>query len=459
MLHRARFAFLALLSAGLVGSEFARAQTVSPSGQAHPDRYVGGNFLGPSTRPQNLNPLGINYSDCTQDMVLRFNVVVSGFDGSQSMQVWASKSGDCTQSTARGVGANAVITCWLVNQGFAGDIISASTTRSFDVRVQNLVGAQNNPPNPANLVQQGPDACNAQSNFVAVPIDIFFLPLDSSLNSTGTSYKYSITTDLVGPNAPAMVTPGIGDTFLGVTWTPNADADTTGYDVFLDPFPGQEDAAAVPVQVCPDTGVPASPQDADLDSADDGSASGATGASADACTSMFVGNSNSCPLPPMSACASVALKGAIVLEGGTVPPTDDAGNPIEGGAVSGSGGLSTISSSYLWGAGSSGVTVADKNTGTYTISGLKNDGAYTVVGAAVDGSGNVGPPSVEACQCPGRVNDFWNLYRQGGGQAGGGCALESGGEPVSAVSGIALIAAASALARRRRGNRRGARSP
>jgi hypothetical protein len=458
MLHRARFAFFALLSAGLVGPEFARAQTVSPSGQAHPDRYVHGNFLGPSTRPQNLMPLGINYSDCTQDMVLRFNVVVSGFTGSQSMQVWASKSSNCADSTARGVGANAVITCWLVNQGFAGDIIGSATTRTFDVRVQDLVGAQNAPPNPANYVQQGPDACTAQSTFVAVPINIFFLPLDSSLNSTGTSYQYSITTDLVGPPAPANVLPGIGDTFLGVTWTPNSDADTTGYDVFLDPLPGQEYAAAVPVQVCPDAGVVASPQDADLESGDDGSASGATGSSADVCTSMFVGNSNSCPLPPMSVCASGALTGAIVQDGGTVIETDDAGNPIEGGAVSRSGGLSTIPSSYLFGAGPSGVTVADKNTGTYTIANLKNDVAYTVVVAAVDGSGNVGPPSVEACQCPSRVNDFWNLYRQGGGQAGGGCALESVGEPVSAVSGVALIAATSALARRRRRNRRGERN-
>jgi len=468
MHRRAGLIFSALLPAVLVTSEPARAQTVSNSGQLYPHRIVGAADLGSSTRPQNLMPLGINYNDCTANMTLQFNLSVSGFDGSESLQIWASKSGDCTTSTARGVGANAVTTCWIVGQGFTAQIINSVTVLTFNVRVQDLVGLQNAPPSPPNYVPQGGDACTtAQTTFVAVPLNIYFLPLDTSLNVKGTPYMYSITTDLVGPPAPVGVSKMVGDTLFFLNWSPNTDADTNGYDVFMDPIPGQEDAAAPQVDssistvlVCPDSNASSAQQDAeteaDTEAGDDGSALDATpSSSSDAgCYYENVGGSST-GSPGSSSCTSVALGSAIVQDSGVVvQQTDDAGNPIEGGLVSGNGGISTIPQPYLVATGSVGVTVSDKNTGTYTIKGLRNGTTYNAVVAAVDGSGNVGPPSVEVCDYPAPVNDFWNIYRQAGGQAGGGCALERAGEPASAAMGVALAGLTSVLARRRRRSRR-----
>jgi hypothetical protein len=102
----------------LLSSGAARAQTINAAQQPYPDRILpNGANLGQSTRPLNLNPFGINYSDCVQNMVLQFSVTLNGFPGPNTdhMQVWASLSQDCTQDANRGVGMLPV--CWLVNAG------------------------------------------------------------------------------------------------------------------------------------------------------------------------------------------------------------------------------------------------------------------------------------------------------------------------------------------------------
>src|SRR5262249_5598915 len=150
---------------------------------------------------------------------------------------------------------------------------------------------QNAPPSPPNYVRQGESACTAQIPYVAVPIDIYFVPVDSgSLNTVGTPYKYSIVTDLLGPPAPAMGMQAVGNGFLVVNWTANADTDTTGYDVFLDPIPGQEDASpppaspppadAAPLLVCSETWASSIQQDATASTSEAGCILQGSGASA-----------------------------------------------------------------------------------------------------------------------------------------------------------------------------------
>jgi hypothetical protein len=88
---------------------------------------------------------------------------------------------------------------------------------------------------------------------------------------------------------------------------------------------------------------------------------------------------------------------------------------------------------------------------------LTNGATYSVVVSAVDGSCNVGPQSTpEQCDFPAPVNDFFKLYREAGGQAGGSfCALDAVGAPTGAtIVSIGFGAAAFALARRRRNARR-----
>jgi hypothetical protein len=232
-------------------SAVARAQTISPGSQPYPERLLpdGTNACGGpgsdatcvGTRPQNLTPLGVSYQDCIADQTLRFTVVLNGFDGVANLEVWASASSDCTSPTDRGGAGAAAAQCWKVSNDLLGPVINSPTSQTFDVRVQDLVGLQQLPPYPPpkNVVTQGAAACNAQPTFVAVPMSVNFLSVDSTANLAGTAYQYRIETDLVGPPAPASVAVQTGTGGLLPTWTPNTDPDTVGYDVFLAPQAGQ----------------------------------------------------------------------------------------------------------------------------------------------------------------------------------------------------------------------------
>jgi hypothetical protein len=491
MLRSTRFLGLASLVAMSLVTASARGQSISASGQANPDRIVNGANKGPSTRPQNQNPVGINYADCTSDMTLQFNVLLSNFNGGQLAEVWAGTT-DCKTDAARGRGGG-FATCWLVAQPIAGMIAGASSSvpLAVAVRAQDVVGHQNNVPTGGTYVPVGATACQSQTVDTAQSITLYFLPTDSSGYAIANSgvYTYSMQTDLVGPPAPTSVSIADGDTLMVVNWVANNDADTAGYDVYMDPISGQEGVTSAspgpePTLVCPDAGSSAT-IDATADAGDDGSTSDGT---IDAATDATAGASNdassvdaaldaaaisdaSTQAPPvcvyqtsggaatnLGTCGSQALanSSSTILDASTssVAPAvvDEAGNVIEGGTTTtGPIGISNIPPSYLLNAGSTGVTVSDRAASSYTIKGLKNGTTYNVVVAAVDGSGNVGPTSQEKCDFPAPVNDFWSLYRAGGGRAGGGfCALEAVGEPARSAGGIALAGVIGALVLRRR---------
>jgi MYXO-CTERM domain-containing protein len=102
------------------------------------------------------------------------------------------------------------------------------------------------------------------------------------------------------------------------------------------------------------------------------------------------------------------------------------------------------------------VTVSGETDSTYTVSGLEDKVTYNFVIAAVDNSGNIGPPSTENCATPAPINDFWKIYREDGGQAGGGfCALEAAGAPAGSTIAFAGAGAfvLAAVRRRRRTKR------
>jgi hypothetical protein len=431
----------------------ARAQTVSQTAALYPDRFVNGQDVGVSTRPQNLNPLGISFADCTADMGLRFSVSLSGFNGSQHVEVWASKSSPCTAQSDRGIGG--VPQCWQIDSFIPPPNIT-QTVLLGPYRVQNIVGPQNGPPNPAVLVKnENASACLQQPTYLAVQMFINFVPLDSGGNVTGMPYQYQLNTDLVGPPAPSGVSENVGDTLMNLTWTANSDSDTTGYDIFIDPIPGQEGAEASfalpePILVCPDTGAAAPIADAGDDAVPDGATSTPTDAG---CFFLNVGGTGE-SVDGATVCNDSILASSIVQDGGTgaiTTTTDDAGD--EAGTVeSGNGGISTIPTQFqVNGGNGTGVTVADKSAGQFTISGLKNGVQYTVVVAAVDAYGNVGPSSSEVCDFPAPTQDFWKTYVADGGRAGGGfCALESAGAPVQSLAGAAFLVSGVALVRRRK---------
>jgi hypothetical protein len=101
------------------------------------------------------------------------------------------------------------------------------------------------------------------------------------------------------------------------------------------------------------------------------------------------------------------------------------------------------------------TTSSGVSNSTYTIKGLTNQVNYSIVVAAVDNFGNIGLPSSQVCDFPALVNDFWQTYKNDGGQSGGFCALEAVGAPAGST---VAFAGAGALViaglRRRRSKRR-----
>jgi len=93
------------------------------------------------------------------------------------------------------------------------------------------------------------------------------------------------------------------------------------------------------------------------------------------------------------------------------------------------------------------LTEADENSPL-----LENDKDYAVSIVAVDSFGNPGTLSTPQCAMPGETSDFWQLYRDSGGQAGG-CSMESA--PIGGLISLSpLVVLVGALVRRRVRNRR-----
>jgi hypothetical protein len=460
-------AFLGVTALPAIASAQTMPNVASGANNPFPVRLVNG--VVQSARPINLTPLGVNYSDCIADMTLEYTVQVSGFTG-QSLEAWVSQSADCTQDTTRT--AIGTAQCWRVAQ--IGNVNVPSPTGmpiTIDIPVRAIVGPQNAP--AMGVTSLDATACNAQQTDAPITFTVFILAIQPPTTNVGTGFKQALTTDLVGPPPPTDFAVGIADTFLTAHWTPNIDADTAGYDLFIDPVPGSTtlvgatDATVVgsgtsstPTLVCPDTGTAVVVDEAGLDEAGlDGSPD------LDACYTINQGASSSdftgatatnCSNGPVDVLAS----GIVQDSGATSATTDDSG--LDEAGTTGPGGIGTILCDYLVGAScpkgqpvytSTNLTVTGESTGSYNITGLINKQEYHVTIAAVDNSGNVGAPAGQYCQTPQPVDDFFKVYRDSGGTAGGSfCALEAVGAPAggTALFGGVGVALAAVTRRRRR---------
>jgi hypothetical protein len=502
--------FLATAAGVLLASGRARAQSINAATeQEFPVRLINGQTATP--RPANLNPTGINYADCMADMVLQYTVLLSGFPGpNDGFQVWATNDPGlpCVVDSARGIPDPTAATCWQVGAGLTEPTVQTSYQVSIPVRA--LVGPQTGSiPTPGTLVTDlGPEACLTQPSFAATSIVVWFVVIGAANEKADTaamSYAApTITADTIGPPAPALNPIADGDTLFNLTWTPTGDTDTVAYDIFIDPpIGGPFDAGPVTLAprtlYCPDTGAPAASADATMPVAStDGTAPDALAEAAEPDAAevtpesdadlaseggsgdsgcFYVNGGSSAPASSDSTCTSTVLTASSIpigtstevaapVESDAADAADDAGSLVEldSGASQGPGGISSIPCQYLVGGSCPAGSPAYTNTGlstvstatasSYTITGLTNGITYDVAIAGVDGSGNVGPVSTCFSDYPAVVNDFFTLYRQAGGQAGGSfCALEAVGEPLGApIVGVAFGALALTMARRRKKN-------
>lgn len=461
-------------------------------------------------RPQNLNPTGVNFSDCMQDLKLSFNLNISGFNpgDSASIQVWAGTI-DCTQDSNRtGSGQGVSHPCWQVGTGLGAQNAVTSVPRSQDVYVRNVLRYEQLPltavmqtfdPNFHNS-KDGTSACFVQQSDAAVPISIYFIPINPTGQALGTAYQYPLNTDLVAPPPPPSVTLNAGDQLLQVNWTsPGNDPDIVGFAIWSDP-PGANATSGgcscgsslgngANSYVPGAFGVPgedASCTDAESDAIDEGEAAAAEAAAMDVATESAVGEGGGeagmpeASVPEASsesgvadagptggdaatgtcnpsgitvgveggACYSSALESHVftVNGGGSTPitSTDDSGLSVgaEGGVTLSGGGISSINPKYEVG------EIDDFTATQLTLTGLTNGDSYTVVVTSIDGSGNVGPVSTPACGTPQPTNDYWKTYKKDNGGALG-CALESESDGNVSLFALGLAATAAAFIRRR----------
>jgi hypothetical protein len=450
-----RPAVVALTGALLLVPSVASAQPTIAAINQYPDRIVGGNDQGTTSlsRGTQFDQYGISYTDCAAGMVLSFDLTLSGFTSDETLQIWAAPSPtDCTQAAAR----TGTPTCWLLAPPVTN--VSSGPT-AFEVNVWDLVGNQLESLASTRTATYTPldsSACRAQSGPEAVPMYIFFMPVDSSSNVVGgsTLYRYQITTDLVAPAPPAMSPLTVGDTYLTVNWTASTDTDTLGYDVFMYPAPGasadaQVDAPAAdaPTIECIDAGPESGLGDADCFTTTTG---GNEFDSGDICPGDVLGEFVSIyPVAPSTTSTPTD-------EAGTVEASTDEAGFLEAGstsATSGNPGIGPIAQMQPYIVASPTTpTVYGAVNGSLQVNNLTNETRYEFVVSSVDAEGNVGPPSPMVCDFPDTTTDFFQSYRADGGLAGGGCALDSQ-EVTGAgagVAGLGLVLAAAARRRRRR---------
>jgi len=376
-------------------------------------------------RPQAQNPMWISKADCLEDDQFEFPLTVSNFSSYQ-LEVWAgSASDDCRTPEARR-GTTAV--CWQVWKG-----VPTSTGLTVPVRSQDIVSRRK----ASAGVETGPGTgtiadcewTEATSSPVGVSLYFMFIDAGSGQRQGGTVWQTKF--DLAGPSAPRDVTAGVGNTLIVVNWSESTDTDKAGYRFFCDPVPGSGSSAAIMRPFDIDASVDADLDvDSDTDAADDLDAESDAPSDASDREDVFGGG------------------GASGAGGGTLGVGGDTGD-ISDGACSSQvlrpGQEPDLAYECGSGVGTSG-----------TISGLVNGVKYTVAVAAFDSVGNVGKLSNLACASPNEVDDFFTVYRDAGGRAGGGyCAMTQWGTDVGTGAGVAVLAVASmaaigSLVRRRR---------
>jgi hypothetical protein len=271
MFRRLLLAF-ACLAAALAADSQARAQITGSSsgsstnsgsesinsGVANPNRLLYENGVchtcSPTDvtntpRPQNLNPEGVNFTDCEQNLRMDFTLILSGFQGGDeaSVQVWAGVE-DCTQDTNRVTTAGTLHACWQVAGSYGPVLATTSQTITMSVYARDVLrysvppasSTAEQPYDPTfNYSSQGESACHVQATDAAVPISIYFIPVNSTNNALGTAYQYSLSTDLVAPPPPTVSPILPGDTLLQVNWaSPGTDPDIVGFAVYSDPPAG-----------------------------------------------------------------------------------------------------------------------------------------------------------------------------------------------------------------------------
>ncbi len=315
----------------------------------------------------------ISREDCVDGDEFTFPYVLSNI-GTQSFEVWVApnSSTDCSLNTSRDN--------------------STGTTKCKQVYVNGAPSAFGQVKVKASVIAaaiDGVSGCDfTGSNTAPIPTNIYFM-LVAGANTTadpaGVCNWADTSVDLAGPAPPTNVQAGIGDTIATLTYDVGTNQqDVLGYKFYCDPPPG---------------------------SATTSGAGGAGGSSAVA-----------------TAAATTSSAGGAGGGGGAGGSGGSGGSSA---ATTGSG-VSSGTNGGATGCPSSALVAGQIPDSKYecgktngisgNATGLTNGVTYAIGVAGYDNLGNPGKLSTMVCVTPGPVDDFFSVYRDAGGKAGG-CAV------------------------------------
>jgi len=394
----------ALVLSSLFAAGQASAQTVAVANKQSLRRI---NPDGSEAKKRLVNPEAFNYADCLANQSLDITYTTTAPDANKTLEVWAGQQ-DCKPIAAR---SGTTQQCWKVAPN-----LTAALTGNVKIPIRNIVNRRTG----TDVVDSSGNA--AVCNGIALStFSLYFMWFQGTgTDPVGTPDQVDIQVKTLGPSALTGLSVAPGNTRLIVTFSAVGEAgvaDQQGIRVYCDDKPTSTTTTTKEVTVCNDAAA-ATPEDAG-----DGEATDAAPVDA-GCTTTTETVSGG------AACSSVAL----------TPAAADSGLPT------------LPDEKYLCAeiGGNTGARVVVEN-----INGLPlvNDKTYAVAVAAVDSFGNVGSLADPTCATPGATTDFWQLYRDSGGQAGG-CSSESA--PIGGLfSAIPVLGALLAVVRRRVARRSG----
>lgn len=452
---------LAVLASLVTASPRARAQSLilQPAGTFYRKEMI---------RPTGQQPHWISQADCLAKDIISFPVTLTGPYLGNTLQVWAGNQGvDCTQVAERQPGGSAE--CWQLYSAPATVSPVTVDISAVDIVARILPSSSTSSSTTSSNVPHGtyPDACFRSDAPAGQALTLFFFFVSSGTTIVGMPQPWKdIGYDTSPPAPPTNVGAGSGETRAHLTWTPASSTDVKYYNFYCDPAPGA---------VLSDGGLRV--QGPPLGMLDVGSGGFLAGTGGDVLGSGgFLSGSGGDILG--SGGTLTGIGGSLLGSGGSLFGTAGTAGAAGSGGSGGSGTGATSSTggtTTSTAANCSSTSVLQPNVSPLTPMSLKpyqcgsvtgitanqgtvghlvNNVPYVFAVSAVDQVGNVGPLSQNACATPANLTDFFELYRQAGGRAGGGiCSLSFKENP--ARTGVLFIAAALGLSLAVRRSRRG----